>query len=40
VAGGKRGVEVTTGVRRYRDLMIWQKGIELAKMVYAQISKV
>ncbi len=30
---------MTTGVRSYRDLKIWQKGIELAKMVYALTRK-
>ena len=30
---------VTTGVRSYRDLKVWQKGIELAKMAYALTRK-
>ena len=30
---------MTTSVRSYRDLKIWQKGIELAKMVYALTRK-
>jgi four helix bundle protein len=30
---------MTTGIRSYRDLKIWQRGIELAKMVYALTRK-
>ena len=30
---------MTTGVKSYRDLKIWQKGIELAKITYALTRK-
>ena len=30
---------MTTGVKSYRDLKIWQKGVELAKMTYALTHK-
>ena len=30
---------MTTGVRSYRDLKVWQKGIELSKIAYALTRK-